>query len=738
MPTPSAEMLTKLRPLLTSLRKDLVERAKAPGVAAVMRAAHEKTRQEQRTADPFDVWVDDRCAQVAGAWVLSCIFVRTLEDRGLLERRRIAGDGAEDSEEQFLALAPFLTARDYLLTVFRELSRFPGVKQVFDARHNPVWVLGPSAPMAAELLRFFRQKDAQGALALTFSSEDTRLLGDLYQDLYEDVRAKYALLQTPDFVEEFILDETLEPALKTFGLDVVKLIDPTCGSGHFLLGAYQRLFKKWCEAKPSERVEINALRSLEQVAGADINPYAVAIARFRLTLAFLNAAGILKLAAAPEVRTNLCVADSLLFGLEIMDLSMKATPEARADWKNPLFLLEDADEADRILGTRYHAVVGNPPYIVVSDKALRATYKDKYVACHREYQLVAPFTERFFQLGVKGGFVGAIVGNGFMKREFGSKLIENVLKNLELTKVVDTSGAYIPGHGTPTAILFGRNQMPSGAPVSAVLGIRGEPSTPDEPGAGKVWRSISDNHSNIGFENEYVTVASMPRERFNAHPWSLGGGGASEVKSTLEARAKQRLADLSELTGFGAVTREDDVFCFPRGFGARHGVSPACLAEFGIGEDVRDWSHQSSVEVIFPYDTNGTVDPSKLGRWVNIAWRYREQLWNRQGKGFKTKRDAGGEYFEYSMFYPERHFTPLKLAFAFVATHNHFVLDRGGKVFKQSAPIIKLPEGATEEDHLALLGYLNSSTACFWMKQVFYPKASGVGDMYPSNGTRPA
>ena len=31
------------------------------------------------------------------------------------------------------------------------------------------------------------------------------------------------------------------------------------------------------------------------------------------------------------------------------------------------------------------------------------------------------------------------------------------------------------------------------------------------------------------------------------------------------------------------------------------------------------------------------------------------------------------------------------IAFAFVATHNHFVLDRGGKVFKQSAPVIKLP-----------------------------------------------
>ena len=64
----------------------------------------------------------------------------------------------------------------------------------------------------------------------------------------------------------------------------------------------------------------------------------------------------------------------------------------------------------------------------------------------------------------------------------------------------------------------------------------------------------------------------------------------------------------------------------------------------------------------------------------------------------------------------------MSVAFAFVATHNHFVLDRGGKVFNRSAPVVKLPEGATEDDHLALLGVLNSSTACFWLKQNSHDK----------------
>ena len=52
------------------------------------------------------------------------------------------------------------------------------------------------------------------------------------------------------------------------------------------------------------------------------------------------------------------------------------------------------------------------------------------------------------------GYVGQITANSFMKREFGKKLIEHFFaQKVDLTHVIDTSGAYIPGHGTPTVIL---------------------------------------------------------------------------------------------------------------------------------------------------------------------------------------------------------------------------------------------------------------------------------------------
>jgi hypothetical protein len=136
---------------------------------------------------------------------------------------------------------------------------------------------------------------------------------------------------------------------------------------------------------------------------------------------------------------------------------------------------EDTAALNAVLGRQYYAVVGNPPYITPKDAAMRDAYRAIYESCHMKYGLGAPFTERFFDLTQQGardqsaGFVGLIVANSFMKREFGKKLIEEVLPRLDLTHVVDCSGAYIPGHGTPTAILFGRKRSPLEKVVRTVV-----------------------------------------------------------------------------------------------------------------------------------------------------------------------------------------------------------------------------------------------------------------------------
>ncbi len=69
--------------------------------------------------------------------------------------------------------------------------------------------------------------------------------------------------------------------------------------------------------------------------------------------------------------------------------------------------------------------------------------------------------------------------------------------------------------------------------------------------------------------------------------------------------------------------------------------------------------------------------------------------------------------------------TPFSIVFASVSTHNHFVLERGETVFKQSSPVIKLDKNSFEEEYQNLLSLLNSSVACFWMRQVCHDKGGG-------------
>lgn len=717
-------LLTALRPLLKTLEADLMKRAKQPALETGLKARWQREKDAGRTGASFTLWRRRRMTQVAIAWILSVIFVRILEDRGFLPRRRIAGAGAEDSEQQFTAIAPFLTARDYLLTVFRELAQLPGAGDLFDARHNPVWVLAPSATAARQLLDFFRHgSKRQGPF--DFSQTDTRYLGDLYQDLSEDVRDRYALWQTPVFVERFILSQTLDPAIDTFGLDDVRLIDPTCGSGHFLLGAFASLLDHWQRHAPGEDPQVLAQRALSQIAGCDLNPYAVAIARFRLTLAFLEAVGITRLSKAPRLPLNLCVADSLLHGVSEAQqrLSDLGDEQDRRDYYDQIFALEDEAAALRILEQRYHAVVGNPPYITEKDAKKRAQYRDLYESAAGKFALAAPFTERFFDLAVDSGFVGLINANSFTKRDFGKPLIEQVLPRLDLQKVVDTAGAYIPGHGTPTLLLFGRNRKADGAPVIAVLGKRGEATEPADPARAPVWSEILSHHQQPGYDGTYISVEAVPRADISQHPWILAGGGAQKLFKRLELRSKILLNDPCKSIGICSFTLEDDAFISNEKTWLRKKIEDSFLRPMVTGEKIRDWRLQFCDSAIFPYSADFAITGEEDQVYLKELWPNKTILSNNKLFAGKTKIQGGLSWYEYGRLTAQKLKTPLSIAFAFVATHNHFVLDRGGKVFNRTAPIIKLQDKYDESDHQALLGVLNSSTVALWCRLVMFPKA---------------
>ncbi|MFD6035519.1 BREX-2 system adenine-specific DNA-methyltransferase PglX [Streptomyces griseoincarnatus] len=772
-PLDGARLLKDLQAQARLLEDDLRERTETePEFRDALRAEYGKAVAAERTAAMYETWRDERVVQIAAAWVLACVFVRFSEDNGLIPDAWLSGPGdrlaeAQDRHDDFFRRNPSLNDRDWLLASFEALGKsHRTVAGLFDPVHNPLFEVLPSYEAATALLAFWRRRGADGEVVHDFTDPElnTRFLGDLYQDLSEHARKTYALLQTPVFVEEFILDLTLEPAVEEFGLtpawkhrpsgwdgevfpdgpggeEVVRglrCIDPACGSGHFLLGMFERLLGKWREAEPGTEAWVLVRRALESVHGADKNPFAVAIARFRLLVAALRAGGVREFSQAPGLPLRVAVADSLLHGREAETVTETLDTQF-AENEQFYYRTEDVQgftrEVDLLGRGSYHVVVGNPPYITVKDANENKNYKGAYDACYRQYALSVPFAQRIFELAVRavgehrnGGLTGQITANSFMKREFGKKLIEEFFPRVQLTHVIDTSGAYIPGHGTPTVILTGRNQLPrQSEPIRAVLGVRGEPSQPDEPAKGLVWSAIENQVRRPGSDSEWVSVEDTERTRFANHPWSLSGGGAGAVMEAIEAARSQKLGSRAKI-GFGAITGEDEAyFLGSKATARRLNLSP--VIENVTGTFVRDYTSGEAGTYFWPYDDTLNLIPiTELPEALHFLWPNRDLLKRRLRFGTRMEHTPGMSWHEYREFYRSKFTGGSRIAYAEVATHNHFALDSGGKVFNRTAPVIKLENSASEDEYLDILGVLNSSVACLWMKQSSHVKGgSGIG-----------
>ncbi|WP_349827877.1 BREX-2 system adenine-specific DNA-methyltransferase PglX [Brevibacterium litoralis] len=764
----SALLLKDLKARLVLLQRDLVERAEDPTNAwgQDLKNQHHAALERNRTGKSWVEWRDDQVDQAAVAWIVSTTFLRFCEDNRLLVGARLDGaevsvgwiagpeGGTERAEENLEAYVRADEAhrshnrRHWLQQGFRVLAAQPAGSLLIDPDHNPVWEATISGEAAADLMDFWRTTHPDGSLVHDFTDPDldTRFLGDLYQDLSEHAKKTYALLQTPVFVEEFILEQTLTPALREFPLDDFdpndpddrfKLIDPTCGSGHFLLGAFERLHAEWLRLAPAMGPRERVRRAMESIHGVDLNPFAVAIARFRLTVAGLRAAGESSLVGVEPMGFHLAIGDSLLgdqggAGAGELDV-FGADSEDEGVYE---YATEDLSEYHGILEPgQYHVVVGNPPYITVKDKKLNAIYREAYTTAVQKYALSVPFMELFFRLALNGesghsaGFTGQITANSFMKRGFGKVLIEHLFAGfdqgnpVDLLKVIDTSGAYIPGHGTPTVIIIGRRRRPQTDSVRAVLGVRGEPGQPTDPAKGLVWSEIVENLEYPGYEGPFVSVDDLERSVLSTYPWSLTGGGAVVLRETLDSSADRMLGKQADSIGITSFTLANDVFVRPQEAINRSRVSNS--RPMMIGENVRDFTANISFGSIFPYnDSFQAVDITEFPEDYRTLWPFRFILANGKMFGGKSKIENGLKWYEYGRLTFRKFLTPHSLVWPDVATHNHFILDRGGVSFNQHAPVIKLPEGATVDEHMELLGVLNSSVALYWLRSVSYNKGN--------------
>ena len=174
------QLLNDLQGLLKTLEADLLERVRVGGGArcrSKLREEYTAALAADRTAQSYEEWRSDAITQVAAAWVLSCVFVRFLEDNQLVPTPKIAGPGeglkrARDEHELYFRSHPTLTDRDYLLAVFDGLTKHAATKDVF-GEHNPIrdlpnWLSGDEA---GALIAFFQKIDPNSGVLVHDGSD---------------------------------------------------------------------------------------------------------------------------------------------------------------------------------------------------------------------------------------------------------------------------------------------------------------------------------------------------------------------------------------------------------------------------------------------------------------------------------------------------------------------------------------------------------------------------------------
>ena len=741
------ELLNALRRWRDRFAKDLLERVES--INGFLKQT-ENIYTNEGVGEDFVPWLDRFCRQLAIQFILKVLFIRVLEDRGLLRIQRIR---SRDSQQLFEALAPHLGATSYLCFVFRDAARL--LPDLFEeGEQDFIW---PADDLSQEFLEeIWRRPDVEreGWLRYDFRGDgedgfDTRFIGDLYQDIDAEARAYYALLQTPQFISQFILEHTLLKRFEEKDFREITLIDPTCGSGHFLVDAFYHFAQMYLQSgdykeMPSDKARLARRIIEEHIFGADINPYACTLARFRLMLAACDFARPTDLGAFRDQHFNIVCCDSLIpyedSSLLITQAELGRSEVELEEMKRKRFgSRKSANDARRLFSVKYDVVVGNPPYISANDAVKRDLYRDLYESAYRSFSLVAPFIERSMALAHEGensGVVGLIVSNSFAQRLYGEKLIEHVLPRYELQSIIDLNGVFIPGHGTPTVILLLRNRKPKRRNILVLSNLKGEPGIPANPAEGIAWSSIVKGYSSgHGFKNEYVDVSMRPREELVDHPWQFGGAVTRLYKKI--AQDNSFLETKIESIGFQVVTRADEVFICNRDLLRRICPHPELLKTIIEGKDSRNWTFNTSRVSIFPYDKNLKVIQLSNYPGLEAYFARVQNLLEKRVAYGKTQVQRGMEWFEYSMFFKERYKALPRIYVPKISTHNHFMIDRSGFLLKDSGRVIEISSKKLD-DYIFYLTLLNSNLACMFIKELCFNKGTGadpVRDRYENTSS---
>lgn len=295
------------------------------------KAAHKSLIQAVVEADSD---LDGEKNPILRRLLLLMVLIKYLEDRRVFPRGGWFGKFHKGAKNFFEVLKGGEPEEVYRLLVFLE-RKFNG--DIFAFQHEDI---------TKPILETF--SDLVGAKTLkrqrylwdqfSFEHLPVEIISHLYQRFVE---GGHGTVYTPPFLASLLLDHSM-PYDKLTGEE--RILDPACGSGVFLVGAFRRLVNVWRSRNGWQRPDANTLKRILKgsIYGIELDPSAIDLTSFSLCLAICDA-------LQPDVIWR----------------DLKFDPLRKSNLFEADFfsvLLESQQGESTVFEKRFDVIIGNPPF----------------------------------------------------------------------------------------------------------------------------------------------------------------------------------------------------------------------------------------------------------------------------------------------------------------------------------------------------------------------------------------